>query len=125
MRVSFMGILIVVLAVVGLWHLFSTGGKRAASVWFFFSQVALVLGALMLIGLLFGGVTHRLSYDHRHAAQSQEECGGSESPTGGGRSQGPQEAWHGYPDSDRQTLGPPQPVAYSRCARPSRIGGRR
>jgi hypothetical protein len=69
---SFMGIVIAVLAVVGLWHLFSTGGKRAASVWFFLSQVALVLGALLLIGLLFGGVSTRLSYEHRHAAQSRK-----------------------------------------------------
>ena len=69
MKLSFMGILILVLAVVGLWHLVLSGGKRAASVWFFLSQVALVLGALVLIGILFTGVTHRVAYDKRHAVQ--------------------------------------------------------
>jgi hypothetical protein len=72
---SFMGMLILVLAVVGLWHLVSSGGKRAASVWLFLSQVALVLGALVLIGILFTGLitglTHRYQYDKRHAVQRE------------------------------------------------------
>jgi len=69
MRISWAGIMLLVLAAVGLWHLFSPGSKRGASVWSFLGQVAMVLGALMLMGLLIGGVVARWSYESRSGGQ--------------------------------------------------------
>ena len=80
MRVGFMGILIASLAIVGLWHLFAAGGKRSASVWFFLGRMGLVLGALLLVGVLLGGVSTYLSHVPWRDSQCRENGAEAKSP---------------------------------------------